>query len=237
MDLQGPQQQFGTGHQRRRRREPQHGHRAASVPHSDTPVGPVDHPLLVGCGEPAAHEVWRGPASGDVPSEFQLRREQLTFFVQGSEGGEDVVGCFSNCGQYKFQGQLTGACPAGFRCAGEPPSDCNPDINTEAGASVTTGSRSAPPCPKATRSTSTVDTCSTNADCPQHGVCWNNGNPRSAVCRAQRIQQAAGLFARRLHQSVLAKDQLPASVQALQRAHQCDRIARTIASATIRSTR
>ncbi len=35
--------------------------------------------------------------------------------------------CFSNCGQYKFQGDQLGACPKGYRCPGEPPLDCVAD--------------------------------------------------------------------------------------------------------------
>lgn len=143
---------------------------------SPTPVGPVNAAF------------WLGPANlplsrcgqdlrASCPTDFQLRREQLTTFVVGSDGADDVVGCFSNCGQYKFQGPLTGACPDGYRCAGEPPQGCNPDPKSD------------PVChywktfcdvvPPGDPDHVYGRECTTDADCPQNGACWNNGTPPS----------------------------------------------------------
>jgi Thaumatin family len=158
-------------------------------PHSDTPVGPVDSHFWLGAANLPLTKCG-GDLRAACPSEFQLRRDQLTFFIQGSEGAEDVVGCFSNCGQYKFQGQLTGACPAGFRCAGEPPFSCNPDISTEAGRVCYYWK---PFCTAVTEGDPDHiygRPCTTDADCPQHGVCWNNGNPQS-VCAPSAFNKNA----------------------------------------------
>lgn len=95
-------------------------------PHSDTPVGPVDPAFWLSPQNLPLTKCGLDRRDG-CPTDFQLRREQLTFFVQGSAGASDVVGCFSNCGQYKFQGSTLGACPAGYRCPGEPSLDCTPD--------------------------------------------------------------------------------------------------------------
>jgi hypothetical protein len=132
---------------------------------------------------------WLGPANlplskcgqdlrGSCPPEFQLRRNQLTFFVDGSPGGDDVVGCFSNCGQYKFQGTLTGACPQGFRCAGEPLLTCNDDPKVD------------PVCyfwktfcavvPPGDPDHIYGRACNMDADCPQNGACWDNGLPQKS---------------------------------------------------------
>ena len=121
--------------------------------YSPTPVGPVNPAFWLGgpnlplsrCGQ---------DLRATCPAEFQLRRKDLTFFIAGSAGGDDVVGCFSNCGQYKFQGQLTGACPDGFRCAGEPLSAAI-QIRIPI-RSATTGRRSAPWSRRGTPSRSTV---------------------------------------------------------------------------------
>ena len=149
-------------------------------PHSDTPVGPVDQAFWLGSANLPLTKCGQD-LRGVCPAQFQLRREQLTFFIQGSEGAENVVGCFSNCGQYKFQGQLTGGCPMGFRCAGEPPFDCNPDISTEAGRVCYYWLPFCAAVPKDDPNHIYGRTCTSDTDCPQHGVCWNNGNP-TAVC-------------------------------------------------------
>lgn len=142
--------------------------------YSRTPVGPVNPAFWLGgpnlplakCGQ---------DLRATCPAAFQLRRKDLTFFIAGSVGGDDVVGCFSNCGQYKFQGQLTGACPDGFRCAGEPLISCNPDPQSD------------PICyywktfcavvPPGDPQQIYGRTCNADADCPQNGACWNNGTP------------------------------------------------------------
>jgi hypothetical protein len=132
---------------------------------------------------PVAANFWLGPANlpltecgGDLrancPEPFQLRRTQLTFFIQGTAGADDVVGCFSNCGQYKFQGQLTGACVEPYRCPGEPPEDCD---------------ESDPICHNWKAFCCAVPIgdpdhiygrmCTSNTDCPQEGSCWNNIPP------------------------------------------------------------
>jgi len=149
-------------------------------PHSDTPVGPVDSHFWLGTANLPLTKCG-GDLRAGCPSAFQLRREQLTFFIQGSAGAEHVVGCFSNCGQYKFQGQLTGACPAGFRCAGEPAFDCDPNIATEAGRVCYYWKPFCTAVPEGDPDHIYGRPCTMDADCPQHGVCWNSGNP-TAVC-------------------------------------------------------
>jgi len=68
--------------------------------------------------------------------DFPLKRNQLQSFIQGSEGGDNVVACLSDCGLYKFGGRFeTGpsAPCSGFRCPGEPGLSCTPDFTTDAG--------------------------------------------------------------------------------------------------------
>ena len=148
--------------------------------HSDTPVGPVDSHFWLGAANSPLTKCG-GDLRANCPEDFQLRREQLTFFIQGTDGAENVVGCFSNCGQYKFQGQLIGACPMGFRCAGEPEFDCVPDTTTEAGRVCYYWKPFCTAVAEGDPDHIYGRPCSTDSDCPQHGVCWNNGNPQ-AVC-------------------------------------------------------
>src|SRR5262249_30481090 len=54
----------------------------------------LDHPL-VKCGGDQRDALW-------CPSRFRLTRSLLPMFIAGTPGGGDVVGCFSNCGLYKF---------------------------------------------------------------------------------------------------------------------------------------
>jgi len=148
-------------------------------PHSDTPVGPVDVAFWLGGSNLPLSQCGQDLRSS-CPAPFQLKRSDLTFFIAGSEGGDDVVGCFSNCGQYKFQGQLTGACPDGFRCAGEPPIGCDPDPAKD------------PICyywktfccavPEGDPDKIYGRSCSVDSDCPQNGSCWDNGNPQGPQC-------------------------------------------------------
>ena len=151
-------------------------------PHSDTPVGPVDPAFWLGsanlpltkCGEDLR-------AADRCPiSAFQLKRGDLSFFVEGNGGDGDVIACFSNCGQYKFQGNLTGACPQGFRCPGEPPLSCNPDPASD------------PICyywktfccavPEGDPDKVYDKMCTSDAQCSQNAGCWDARGECS--CRA-----------------------------------------------------
>ncbi len=83
-----------------------------------------DNLPLTKCGEDLR-------AANSCPAgQFQLKRKELGFFIKGDPGGDDVVGCFSNCGLWEFQGgTFTGPsapCP-GFRCPGTPPANCVPN--------------------------------------------------------------------------------------------------------------
>src|SRR4029450_99955 len=55
----------------------------------------LDHPLVKCGGDQRDLPLW-------CPERFALRRRQLAtrMFIVGSPGGDDVVGCLSNCGRY-----------------------------------------------------------------------------------------------------------------------------------------
>jgi hypothetical protein len=112
----------------------------------------LDHPL-VKCGGDQRDYLW-------CPSRFQLKRSQLAsrMFIEGSPGGDDVVGCFSNCGLYKY-----GA-------GGEPSEDCNPDPATDRRCyywkTFCVRFPEKGPFPYDVG-------CTSNADCKQHGACYN----------------------------------------------------------------
>jgi hypothetical protein len=131
-------------------------------------------------------------AAGNCPAgQFQLLRNEQGMFIQGSSGGNDVVGCFSNCGLYIFQGGSikkgpNGPCP-GFRCGGVPDANCVPDLNTDplcyywksfccvAAAGDPTGIY--------------TKTCTTpnqvpSPECEQNGICWSNRGlvPGASTC-------------------------------------------------------
>jgi hypothetical protein len=114
----------------------------------------LDHPL-VKCGGDQRDLLWC------PPRRFQLRRSDLAMFIAGSEGGDDVVGCFSNCGLYKY--------PT------EPLKTCNYDPATD------------PRCyywktfcatfPDGGPFPYDVACTSNGPACMQHANCWFNGNP------------------------------------------------------------
>jgi hypothetical protein len=110
----------------------------------------LDHPL-VKCGGDQRDALW-------CPSKFRLTRSQLAsrMFIVGSEGGDDVVGCFSNCGLYKY--------PT------EPDKNCNADPATDLRCYYwKTFCATFPlngPFPYDVG-------CTTDADCTQHAACWN----------------------------------------------------------------
>ncbi|WP_045227213.1 hypothetical protein [Methyloterricola oryzae] len=110
-------------------------------------------------------------ANSNCPDGFKLKRSDLTsekykeygFVIEGSDGkplgGDATVGCFSNCGKYKFPVEPAQNCdtsdPTCYRwkvfCAGDP---------TQYGAS-----------------------CSTDNDCPVLASCWNNpGSTQNQKC-------------------------------------------------------
>src|SRR4029453_3432419 len=57
----------------------------------------LDHPLVKCGGDQRDVPVW-------CPERVALRRRNLAnrMFIEGSPGGDDVVGCLSNCGRYKY---------------------------------------------------------------------------------------------------------------------------------------
>lgn len=153
-------------------------------PHSDTVMGPVDPAFWLGSANLPLTKCG-GDLRQGCASEFALRREQLSFFIQGSDGAQDVVGCFSNCGQYKFQGQLTGACAAEFRCAGEPPFACDPNLDTEAGRACYYWKAFCCVVPEGDPDGVYTQQCTADDQCRQSAGCWNKGLPQSVCsCRA-----------------------------------------------------
>jgi hypothetical protein len=79
-------------------------------------------------------------------------------FIAGSEGGDDVVGCFSNCGLYKY--------PV------EPALTCNfaTDVRCYYWKTFCAGFPLTGPFPYDVA-------CTSNAECTQNGACWNRGDP------------------------------------------------------------
>jgi hypothetical protein len=114
----------------------------------------LDHPLVKCGGDQRDVPVW-------CPERFALRRRNLAnrMFIEGSPGGDDVVGCFSNCGLYKYGPE------------GEPMDTCNPDPATD------------PRCyywkifcarfPPGPGNNPYQVPCTTDADCRQYGSCYN----------------------------------------------------------------
>ncbi len=162
---------------------------------SPEPVPPVartywltpDHLPLTHCGEDL-----RAEASCKVPG-FQLKRSQLTFVEVDKNGnpvgGDGVVGCFSNCGQYKFSGNMTGGCTSPYRCAGEPPFDCmiNPAWQTPAARAICTNwlafCCAVPAGDPDHIYTTTCNSAMPDDTCKQASVCWDKGGaPSSGVC-------------------------------------------------------
>jgi hypothetical protein len=130
-------------------------------PHSDTPVGPVDAAFWLGsanlpltkCGEDL-RAVNKCPISG-----FRLKRGDLSFFIKGRPGTDDVVACFSNCGRYKF--------PT------EPDLHCTPDPIMDPRCYLWKSFCCAFPVP----GPSPYDiACTSDSQCAQNGGCWNPGN-------------------------------------------------------------
>jgi hypothetical protein len=111
----------------------------------------LDHPL-VKCGGDQRDLLWC------PPRRFQLRRSDLAMFIAGSEGGDEVVGCFSNCGRYTYP---------------DPPKDtCNFDPATDVNCYYWKTF-----CGQSTPGTYPYQVaCTSNADCAQHGACWDQGN-------------------------------------------------------------
>jgi hypothetical protein len=128
----------------------------------------LDHPLVKCGGDQRDVPFW-------CPDRFALRRRNLAskMFIEGSPGGDDVVACFSNCGLYKY--------PT------EPNENCTPDPATDLRCYYwkTFCVRFPAPGPFP------YDiSCNSNADCTQHGVCWNpcpGQNCRSCLSGAIRV--------------------------------------------------
>jgi hypothetical protein len=119
----------------------------------------LDHPL-VKCGGDQRDALW-------CPSRFRLTRSLLPMFIAGTPAGNDVVGCFSNCGLYKFPTE-----PTDFAC--------NPDPATDLRCYYW----------KTFCATFPVDNgpfpydvpCNSDADCKQGGACYNPCLP-GVTCR------------------------------------------------------
>ena len=131
-----------------------------------TPNNPMFPPWLnhslVKCGEDQR-------AANRCTPQFQLKRGDLSFFVPGKGGRNDVVGCFSNCGKYKY--------PA------EPPLDCNPDPLTDVRCYYWKTFCCAFPVP--TNNPPYDIPCTSDAQCTQNGACWDRGNGKPVcACRA-----------------------------------------------------
>src|SRR5262249_36762508 len=87
-----------------------------------------------------------------------------------SPGGDEVVGCFSNCGRYKY--------PL------EPPLTCNPDPATDPRCYYWKSFCCAFP----TDQTSPYDgPCTDNSQCTHNGICWNNGAKTFCACGAFNV--------------------------------------------------
>jgi hypothetical protein len=139
------------------------------TPHMPSESHWLDHPL-VKCGGDQRDLLW-------CPSRFRLTRSNLAsrMFIEGSPGGDDVVGCFSNCGLYKY--------PI------EPNENCTPDPATDVTcyywktwcARFPAGG----PFPYDVG-------CTTDADCRQHGSCWNPCPPGTGRCRTCLHDPTAG---------------------------------------------
>ena len=127
-------------------------------------------------------------ASACPIGQFQLKRKDQGMFIQGSPGGDNIIGCFSNCGFYEFQGGMetgpTAPCP-GFRCPGTPSSDCDPttDFQCYYWHSFCCFAL-APPAKSPYGGMCTDSNQVPSPQCTQNGICWN-GDPTgggSGVC-------------------------------------------------------
>jgi Thaumatin family len=111
----------------------------------------LNHPL-VKCGGDQRDLLWC------PPRRFQLRRSDLKMFIAGSPGGDELVGCFSNCGLYTY--------PVA------PLNTCNYDPATDPRCYYWKTF-----CAQFPAGQYVYDIpCTDNANCTQHGACWDNGN-------------------------------------------------------------
>lgn len=144
---------------------------------AETWMSPQNLPLTL-CGQDL-----RAPGNCPV-GQFQLLRNQQGMFIQGTSGGNDVVGCFSNCGLYVFQGgtfKNPSPCP-GFRCPGTPPTDCVPDPIMDPTCyfwkSFCCVAAAGDPTNIYTSKCSTPDQIPVpSGQCQQNGVCWAEREP------------------------------------------------------------
>lgn len=119
----------------------------------------LDHPLTK-CAADQRDEAW-------CPAPFRLTRSELAMFIQGSPGGSDIVGCFSNCGKYKY--------PT------EPDLHCTPDPISDPRCYYWKAFCCAFPIDQM----SPYDgPCTETSQCTQNGGCWNNGASMFCACRA-----------------------------------------------------
>lgn len=119
----------------------------------------LDH-SLTSCGGDL-----RDPAI--CPDPFALKRKDLSIFIQGSAGGDDIVACLSNCGLYKY--------PL------EPPLDCAADPIADPKCFLWKSFCCVFPVDKP----SPYDgPCTDISQCTQSGACWHNGVKQFCACRA-----------------------------------------------------
>lgn len=116
-------------------------------------------------------------ASACPIEQFQLKRKDQGMFIQGSPGGDNIIGCFSNCGFYEFLGGMekgpTAPCP-GFRCPGTPSADCDPTTDSECYYWQTFCCfAEAPPAPSPYGGMCTDSNQVPSSQCVQNGICWN----------------------------------------------------------------
>jgi hypothetical protein len=116
-------------------------------------------------------------ASNCPIGQFQLKRQDQGMFIQGSPGGDDIIGCFSNCGLYEFQGGVetgpTAPCP-GFRCPGTPSADCDPTTDPVCYYWHSFCCFALPPPAKSPYGVACSDSNQVpSSQCTQNGICWN----------------------------------------------------------------
>lgn len=109
--------------------------------------------------------------------QFQLRRKDQGMFIQGGPGGDNIIGCFSNCGLYEFQGGVetgpTAPCP-GFRCPGTPSAACDPTTDSLCYYWHSFCCFALPPPAKSPYGVSCTDSNKVpSSECTQNGICWN----------------------------------------------------------------
>jgi len=110
---------------------------------------------------------------GNCPVNFQLKRSDLAFFIQGST--DSVVACFSNCGRYEYPTAPSAACTnsTDARCGAWRQYCCQAGNYDPATGKGDYGKP-----------------CSTDLDCSDGDACWHLPNTQ-AVCACRGFIVAA----------------------------------------------